>query len=51
MVKNSPFPVRVFDPIVFGIAAVLLVIVSMAAMFMPALRATQVDPIEALRTE
>lgn len=51
MLQNSPFPVRTFDPAVFGIAAVLLVVVSLLAMFLPALRATQVDPIEALRTE
>lgn len=51
MVKNSPFPIRVFDPIVFAIASVLLIVVSLAAMFLPALRATQVDPIEALRTD
>jgi len=51
MAKNSPFPIRVFDPVVFGIAAVLLVVVSLAAMFLPAMRATQVDPIEALRTD
>lgn len=51
MLKNSPFPVRTFDPAVFGVAAVLLTVVSMVAMFLPALRATKVDPIEALRTE
>jgi ABC-type antimicrobial peptide transport system permease subunit len=36
---------------VFGTAAVLLVIVSLLAMFLPAFRATKVDPIKALRTE
>lgn len=51
MLKNSPFPIHSFDPLVFGIAALLLVVVSLGAMFLPALRATQVDPIEALRTD
>lgn len=51
MLKRSPFPIRSFDPAVFGTAAVLLVVVSLLAMFLPALRATKVDPIEALRTE
>ena len=51
MSKNSPFPMHSFDLSVFGIAAALLVAVSLAAMFLPALRATQVDPMKALRTE
>jgi predicted permease len=49
--KNSPFPFRSFDVSLFGIAAVLLVVVSLAAMYLPAFRATQVDPMKALRTE
>lgn len=51
LVRNSPFPFRSFDASAYGIATVLLVVVSLAAMYLPALRATQVDPIDALRTE
>jgi len=49
--KNSPVPFHSFDIAVYGIAAVLLVVVSLAAMYLPALRAMQVDPMKALRAE
>lgn len=51
LIKNSPFPFRSFDAMVFGIAAALLVAISIAGMYLPALRATQVDPMKTLRTE
>jgi len=51
LIKNSPFPFRIFDASMFGIAAAFLVAVSLAAMYLPALRATQVDPMKTLRTE
>jgi predicted permease len=51
LIKNSPFPFRSFDAPVFSIAAALLVGVSLAGMYLPPLRATQVDPINSLRAE
>jgi predicted permease len=51
LLKQSPFPFRSFDPSVYAIAAVLLIGVSLAAMLLPARRATKVDPIRALRTD
>ena len=39
------------DPSVFAVVAVALIVVSAAASLIPGLRATHVDPIEALRTE
>jgi len=51
LTRNSPFSLRSFDGLAFGIAAALLVCVSLAGMYMPALRATQVDPVNSLRAE
>jgi predicted permease len=51
LLKNSVFPLRSFDGLVYSIAAALLVAVSLTAMYLPAMRATQVDPMRALRTD
>ena len=50
-IKRSPFPFRIFDSSVLSIAGAVLVAVSLGGMYLPALRATQVDPMKALRTE
>lgn len=51
LIKHSPFPFQSFDGPAFGLAAALLVAVSFAGMYLPALRATRVDPMDSLRAE
>lgn len=47
----SALPLHGLTTFIFGVSALLLAAVSMAAAWLPALRATRVDPIEVLRTE
>jgi putative ABC transport system permease protein len=45
------YGLKSYDPLTLGGAAALLVLVAMAASWMPARRAASVDPMKALRHE
>ncbi len=51
LTKDSWMHIDAFDPSAYGISALILLLVALSAMCLPALRATQVDPIQALRNE
>jgi ABC-type antimicrobial peptide transport system permease subunit len=51
LITSWLFEVKAKDPFTFAAVAVLLAIVGLLACYIPALRATKVDPMDALRCE
>ena len=49
LLRSMLFGVEPSDPVTFGVVISLLALVALAACYVPARRAMQVDPMEALR--
>jgi putative ABC transport system permease protein len=51
LLQSLLFEIRPADPLTFATVCSLLAVVGLAACYLPARRATRVDPLVALRTE
>ncbi len=51
LISSWLYGVEATDPVTFGVVAALLVAVALVASYLPALRASRTDPLEALRFE
>jgi putative ABC transport system permease protein len=49
--SSQLFGMLAYDPVVLGLAAVILTLVALGAGLVPAIRAARVDPMRALRYE
>ena len=50
LMGNLLYKVSPRDPLAFGLAFVIMTVVALVACFLPAWRATRIDPVRALRT-
>ncbi|HYN06911.1 MAG TPA: hypothetical protein VES67_05940 [Vicinamibacterales bacterium] len=51
LARTQLFGMLAYDPVVLGLAAIVLVVVALGAGLAPAIRASRVDPMRALRYE
>ncbi|MDQ6828291.1 MAG: permease, partial [Gemmatimonadota bacterium] len=51
LITSQLYSVTPNDPIIFAIVGITLVAIALLATFLPALRATRVDPVVALRED
>jgi putative ABC transport system permease protein len=51
IISRLLFGVNAADPVTFGATALVILLVTLAASYLPALRAIRVDPVVALRSE
>jgi ABC-type lipoprotein release transport system permease subunit len=51
LLRSMLFEISPADPVTLGAVSVMLVLIAAGAALAPALRATRVDPVEALRAE
>ena len=51
VLRGLVYGVGVTDPVAFGAATTLLIVVALAASWIPARRASRVDPVVALRAD
>jgi len=49
LMRSQIFGITAHDPLTFALVAVILVATAVAASYLPARRATRIDPLEALR--
>jgi putative ABC transport system permease protein len=49
LIANLLYKVSPYDPIAFGFALIVMIAVAVIACFLPARRATRIDPVRALR--